>query len=57
MMKRVRKMSAYPDNALRFIYRHIFISLTGFIRIPNSMRILYDSLITVSQASFKSINT
>jgi len=32
----VRQMLAYPDSIIGF--RHIFISLTSFIDIPNSMR-------------------
>ena len=37
--KHVRQILAYPDSAIRF--SHIFISLTSFMAIPNSMRILY----------------
>jgi len=30
-----------PTRTLLYGFRHIFISLTSFMRIPNSMRILY----------------
>jgi len=56
-MKYVRQMFAYPDSATGFIQTP-FISLTSFIGIPNSMRILYKtSLLTESYAFLKSINS
>jgi len=45
--KQVRQILTYPDSAIPF--RHIFIGLTSFIWIPNSMRILHKtSLLTES---------
>ena len=48
-----------PTQTLLYIsVRHIFISLTSFLEIPNSMRILYKaSLLTESQAFLKSIKS
>ena len=46
------------QTLLEVSFKHIFISLTSFIGIPNSMKIVYTtSLLTESQAFFKSINS
>ena len=45
-MEHVRQMLAYPDSAVDLIQTH-FVSITSFMGIPNSMRILYEtSLLT-----------
>jgi hypothetical protein len=57
----IRNMSDkfLPSQTLLYIsVRHIFISLTSFMGITNSMRILYKtSLLTESKAFLKSINS
>ena len=46
--KHLRQILTHPDSAVRLV-RHIFISLTSFLGIQNSMRILYKaSLLTDS---------
>jgi len=49
--KHVRQMFAFLDSAISFNWRHIFISLSSFIGITNSIIILYKtSLVTESEA-------